>query len=62
MSEVRIFLGALNGHEQGHHRPHGHAHSHGHQHDRGPRAFLRYVRLLPRMWTSAVNRAVVRAL
>lgn len=35
---------------------------HGHQHDRGARGFLRYLRLLPRMWTSDVNREVVRSL
>lgn len=37
-------------------------HGHGHHHDRGTRGFLRYLRLLPRMWTSAVNREVVRSL
>jgi ubiquinone/menaquinone biosynthesis C-methylase UbiE len=35
---------------------------HGHRHDRGARGFLRYLRLLPRMWTSAVNREVVSLL
>lgn len=37
-------------------------HEHGHHHDRGARGFLRYLRLLPRMWTSEVNREVVRSL
>lgn len=44
------------------HNDHAHRHGHGHQHDRGTRGFLRYLRLLPRMWTSAVNREVVRSL
>jgi SAM-dependent methyltransferase len=45
-------------------RPHrySHGHAHGHPHDRGPRAVLRYLRLLPRLWTSEVNREVVRVL
>src|SRR5689334_19475982 len=37
-------------------------HHHGHQHDRGVRAFLRYLRLLPSMWRSQVNSEVVRAI
>jgi SAM-dependent methyltransferase len=40
----------------------GHAHEHGHRHDHGARGFLRYLRLAPRMWTSEVNREVVRSL
>jgi ubiquinone/menaquinone biosynthesis C-methylase UbiE len=48
----------LNSHEHGHH----HAREHGHHHDRGARGFLRYMRLLPRLWTSEVNREVVRSL
>jgi ubiquinone/menaquinone biosynthesis C-methylase UbiE len=39
-----------------------HAHEHGHHHDRGARGLLRYLRLLPRMWSSEVNREVVRSL
>jgi ubiquinone/menaquinone biosynthesis C-methylase UbiE len=39
-----------------------HAHEHGHYHDHGTRGLLRYLRLLPRMWTSDVNREVVRSL
>lgn len=54
----------MNTHEHGHHRQdHGRRrHEHGHQHDRGARGFLRYLRLLRRMWTSKVNREVVRSL
>jgi SAM-dependent methyltransferase len=46
------------------HAPHQHSHgrAHGHPHDRGARAVLRYLRLLPRLWTSEVNREVVRLL
>ncbi len=40
----------------------GHGHEHGHRHDRGARGLLRYLRLLPRMWSSEVNREVVRSL
>jgi ubiquinone/menaquinone biosynthesis C-methylase UbiE len=43
-------------------RPEHHHHDHGHHHDRGARGFLRYLRLLPRMWRSQVNREVVRSL
>jgi SAM-dependent methyltransferase len=46
----------------GHHHEHrvenGH---HAHEHDRGVRGFVRYLRLLPHMWTSDVNREVVRS-
>ncbi len=38
------------------------SHAHGHHHDQGPRAVFRYLRLLPRMWRSDVNDAVVREL
>jgi len=45
---------------------HLHAHSHGpgrgHHHDQGFRAVLRYLRLLPLMWHSDLNEAVVEAL
>jgi ubiquinone/menaquinone biosynthesis C-methylase UbiE len=44
------------------HGQHRDAHKHGHHHDRGARGFLRYLRLLPRMWMSEVNREVVRSL
>ena len=39
-----------------------HEHGHGHQHDRSAHGFLRFARLLPLLWTSAVNREVVRSL
>jgi ubiquinone/menaquinone biosynthesis C-methylase UbiE len=39
-----------------------HAHHHGHHHDQGARAVLRYLKLLPFMWRSALNEAVVREL
>lgn len=43
--------------------PHDHAdHGHGHQHDRGLRGFLRYIKMLPKMWRSPVSREVVRAI
>ena len=47
-----------------HHHPSAahHGHRHGHHHDRGASAVLRYLRLLPRMWWSEVNEAVVREL
>jgi SAM-dependent methyltransferase len=41
------------------HRP---GRPHAHHHDRGLAAFLRYLRLLPAMWRSEVNDAVVREL
>jgi SAM-dependent methyltransferase len=41
---------------------HSHGNAHGHPNDRGVRASLRYLRLLPRLWTSDVNREVVRLL
>jgi ubiquinone/menaquinone biosynthesis C-methylase UbiE len=41
--------------------PHGHA-GHGHEHDRGLRGFVRYMRMLPKMWRSPVSREVVRAI
>src|SRR5689334_2638731 len=52
------------GHGDGHggHGGHGHGHGHGHHNDRGLGAALRYLRLLPVMWRSAVNDAVVREL
>jgi len=40
---------------------HTHRADHGHEHDRGARGFLRYLRLLPLMWRSDINREVVRA-
>ncbi len=39
---------------------HDHA-GHGHDHDRGLRGFVRYMKMLPKMWRSPVSRAVVRA-
>jgi SAM-dependent methyltransferase len=48
----------MNGHDHPHRADHG---DHGHQHDRGLRGFLRYLRLLPPMWRSEVNREVVKA-
>lgn len=39
---------------------HGHAARHAHRHDRGPRAFLRYLRFFPRLWRSDVGSEVVR--
>jgi ubiquinone/menaquinone biosynthesis C-methylase UbiE len=43
--------------------PHGHAeHGHGHHQDRGLRGFLRYMKMLPKMWRSPVGAAVVRSL
>jgi ubiquinone/menaquinone biosynthesis C-methylase UbiE len=42
---------------------HSHGHDghdgHGHHADRGVRGFLRYMKMLPKMWTSPVSRAVV---
>jgi ubiquinone/menaquinone biosynthesis C-methylase UbiE len=38
------------------------AHGHGHDQDRGLRGFLRYMKMLPKMWRSPVSREVVRAL
>jgi SAM-dependent methyltransferase len=46
----------------GHHQADRHGHAHGHHHDRGLGALLRYLRLLPLMWRSEVNDAVVRDL
>lgn len=40
--------------------PHDHA-GHGHEHDRGLRGFVRYMKMLPKMWRSPVSREVVRA-
>jgi SAM-dependent methyltransferase len=37
----------------------GHAHHQGHAHDQGFRGAVRYLRLLPRLWRSEVNDAVV---
>jgi len=48
----------------GHNDPmsqHGHG-GHGHDQDRGWRGFLRYMRMLPKMWRSPVSRDVVREL
>ena len=41
--------------------PHDHA-GHGHEHDRGLRGFVRYMKMLPKMWRSPVGREVVRAI
>lgn len=41
------------------HGEHNHGHGHAHAHDRGLSGFLRYARLLPRMWRSAVSTEVV---
>lgn len=56
-------------HRHGNHGHHGHRHGHhehggghGHHHDRGLAAVVRYLRLLPKMWRSEVNAAVVREL
>jgi ubiquinone/menaquinone biosynthesis C-methylase UbiE len=46
------------GHDHAHRADHG---EHAHEHDRGARGFLRYLRLLPHMWRSDVNREVVRS-
>ncbi len=46
----------------GHHHPQRHGHAHGHHHDQGARAALRYLRLLPWMWHSELNEAVVHDL
>jgi SAM-dependent methyltransferase len=51
--------------DHAHHARHAHNAAkghHGHQQDRGIGGFLRYLRLLPRMWRSEVNREVVRTL
>lgn len=45
-----------------HPRNHQHSEGHGHHHDHGLAAVLRYTKLLPRMWRSEVNDAVVREL
>ena len=43
-----------------HHAHHDHpGHAHAHARDRGLAGFLRYARILPRMWRSEVSRAVV---
>jgi ubiquinone/menaquinone biosynthesis C-methylase UbiE len=44
---------------------HTHAHAdggHGHHADRGIRGFLRYMKMLPKMWMSPVSRDVVRTI
>ncbi len=41
--------------------PHDHA-GHGHHQDRGLRGFVRYMKMLPKMWRSPVSREVVRAI
>ncbi len=41
-----------------HHHGHGHRH-HGHENDQGITGALRYIRLLPLMWRSPINDAVV---
>ena len=43
--------------------PHDHGeHGHGHDQDRGLKGFLRYMKMLPKMWRSPVSREVVRDL
>jgi SAM-dependent methyltransferase len=43
--------------------PHDHdGHGHGHNQDRGLRGFVRYMKMLPKMWRSPVSREVVRAI
>jgi ubiquinone/menaquinone biosynthesis C-methylase UbiE len=37
-------------------------HGHGHDQDRGLRGFVRYMKMLPKMWHSPVSREVVRAI
>jgi SAM-dependent methyltransferase len=46
------------GHDQAEHHDHEH-HGHGHEHDQGIKGALRYLRLLPQMWRSPINDAVV---
>ncbi len=41
--------------------PHEHA-GHGHAQDRGLRGFVRYMKMLPKMWRSPVSREVVRTI
>ena len=41
---------------------HDHDHDHGHEQDRGLRGFVRYMKMLPKMWRSPVSREVVRAI
>jgi ubiquinone/menaquinone biosynthesis C-methylase UbiE len=42
------------------HAEHGHGHGHGHDQDRGLRGFVRYTKMLPKMWRSPVTNEVVR--
>lgn len=42
------------------HAENGHGHGHGHDQDRGLRGFLRYMKMLPKMWRSPVTNEVVR--
>ncbi|MEZ5094377.1 class I SAM-dependent methyltransferase [Nocardioides sp.] len=52
--------GGHTGHGHGPRGGHDHGHDHGgHAHDQGVRGALRYLRLLPRLWRSEVNDAVV---
>ena len=39
-----------------------HTHGHGHEHDRGLRGFVRYMKMLPKMWRSPVSAEVVRSI
>ncbi|MEY2581579.1 MAG: hypothetical protein QOE09_1428 [Ilumatobacteraceae bacterium] len=39
-----------------------HRHGHGHDQDRGLRGFVRYTKMLPKMWYSPISREVVRAI
>jgi ubiquinone/menaquinone biosynthesis C-methylase UbiE len=40
----------------------GNGHGHGHQQDRGLSGFVRYMKMLPKMWRSPVSREVIVAL
>ncbi len=42
-----------------HEHQHGHDHSHGHNQDRGLRGFVRYMKMLPKMWRSPVSSEIV---
>src|ERR1043166_5922680 len=49
-------------HASDHRHSHGAGHGHAHAHDRGVSAFLRYLRLAPKLWRSEVNAEVVRSI
>jgi ubiquinone/menaquinone biosynthesis C-methylase UbiE len=44
------------------HDPTGHGHGHGHSQDQGLRGFVRYMKMLPKMWRSPVSSEVVRSI